>query len=118
MNGLNQISVTEIFDRKRNFNGIVFSDTRTFVEHAAEYVKKPRYVFKRDPKIFGKQKKIRIALMRTSDYAFENFKKLKYQGLWWNNGDIEAIKMQNYKPCLVVARGIEAVTKLVEEDGF
>lgn len=116
MNGLNQISPTEIFEQ-RDFNGVVFSDVETFVKLAAEYLKRPRLLFKGD-------KKIEVGLVRNSDYAFENFRKLKYQGLWWNNGDIEAWKKPGRPDkngqCLteVIARGIEAVTALIEEDGY
>lgn len=121
MNGLNQISSTEIFER-RDFNGVVFSDTKTFIEHVAEYLKRPRWVFGK--RRFSSDRKVMVALPRTSDYAFENFKKLKYQALMWRNGDIEALKKSNRPdengkyPCIVVARGIEAVTELVEKDGF
>ncbi|MBW2995467.1 hypothetical protein KY312_03865, partial [Candidatus Woesearchaeota archaeon] len=59
-----------------------------------------------------------------SDYAFKNFKKLRYQSLWWKDGEIEAVKKPN-RPnkdgkylVIVVARGFEAVVELIKEDGF
>lgn len=111
MNGLKQLSVTEIFKRE-NFSNVIFPDIKIFVELAAEYLKMPR--------------KPKMAMMRVSDYAFKNFKRLKYQGLWWKDGDIEAFKRVNYPDknggypvqIIVIARGIEAVTRLVEKDGF
>lgn len=120
MNGLNQIRVSQIFDQKKDFNGIVFSDIETFVRLAAEYLKRPRNLFKARDKLLGirKRKKVKVALCRTSDYAFENFSRLKYHSLAWEDGDIVALKMRNYKPCIRVAKGIEAVTELIEEEGF
>jgi len=117
MNGLNQISSTEIFGRGKDFRGVVFSDVKTFVELAAEYLKKPRLLFKGE-------RKIKVGLVRNSDYALDNFRRLKYQGLLFQNGNIEAWKKPNKAdkngkyPTIIVARGIEAVTKLVEEDGY
>ena len=120
MNGLNQISPTEIFEQ-RDFNGVVFSDVETFVKLAAEYLKKPRWMFRE--RRFSSDRKVMVGLVRNSDYALDNFRKLKYQGLWWNNGDIEAWKkpsrIDKNGQCLtkIIARGIEAVTALIEEDG-
>ena len=120
MNGLNQISSTEIFER--NFNGVVFSDARTFIEHVIEYLKKPRWMFGK--RKFSSDRKVMVGLVRNSDYALDNFRKLRYQGLWYQNGDIEAWKKPNRAnkngkyPTIIVARGVEAVAKLVEEDGY
>jgi hypothetical protein len=121
MNGLNQISSTEIFER-RDFNDIVFSDIETFVKLAAEYLKKPRWMFGK--RRFSSDRKVMVGLVRNSDYALDNFRKLKYQGLWYRNGDIEAWKKPNKAdkngkyPTIIIARGIKAVAKLIEEDGY
>lgn len=121
MNGLNQISSIEIFERK-DFNGVIFSDIETFVKLAAEYLKKPRWMFGK--RRFSSDRKVMVGLVRNSDYALDNFRKLKYQGLLFQNGDIEAWKKPNRAdkngqyPIIIVARGVKAVTKLVEEDGY
>ena len=107
MNGLNRITMTQLF-KQENFTRTIFPDVQTFVELAAQYLK-----IYRSPK---------MAMMRNSKYAFKNFKHLKYQWLWWNNGDIEAVKRNKQSnienPVQTIARGIEAVTDLIKEDGF